>query len=516
MDRYLKRIETRKREQFSNPRKLFPTVTLGLFLALLPGLGCAQSATPQQPEPPPTRQAVHSHRPIIRDAPSTTPVCASCVRNNLTYLAGPALHGRGSGTEDEHHAAQFIAARLKLYGLTPGAGGDEQFIQTGTLRSRDVIGNPTLTVESKESAAGKPLVLTHGQQIVMTDLLKPEVTAPLQKLDLSDEKASATDVTSGAAVLIKLKAGTSMEDARKILEPYRNQKTAMVIIASSAGARGTFRMLARYPPQMPQQIGDEPTPTRCPLVLAKQEAFDQLWAAPDGATINQQARIGPWKETHTWNVLGKIEGADGEGQVILLSAHLDHLGVDGGKTYPGADDDASGTVAVMELARVLVKEPRPKRTVIVALWGSEEQGMVGSRYFLQKPTFPLKDIVANLEFEMIGRPDPKIKPDELWLTGWDRTNLGPRLAEYGAKLVEDPHPSENFFMRSDNYPLAEKGIIAQTVSSYGLHGDYHQTTDTVAKIDFQHMDRAITSMIGPITWLANSDFKPEWVEGKKP
>ena len=187
-----------------------------------------------------------------------------------------------------------------------------------------------------------------------------------------------------------------------------------------------------------------------------------------------------------------------------------------GKTYYGADDDASGTVAVMELARVLAREPKPKRTVIVALWGSEEAGMVGARYFLQNPTFPIKDIVANLEFEMIGRPDPKLKPDELWLTGWERTNLGPELAQQGANLVDDPHPSEKFFTRSDNYALAKDGIVAQTVSSFGLHADYHQPTDTLDKIDFDHMDRAIASMIGPVTWLANTDFKPEWVEGKKP
>ena len=181
-----------------------------------------------------------------------------------------------------------------------------------------------------------------------------------------------------------------------------------------------------------------------------------------------KAEISPWKTTNTWNVLAKIEGSGEKDQIVLLSAHLDHLGVKNGKTYYGADDDASGTVAVMELARVLAKEAKPKRTVIVALWGSEETGLVGSRYFLQNPTFPLTNIVANLEFEMIGRPDPKLKPDELWLSGWERTNLGPELAKHGALLVGDPHPTEKFFMRSDNYALAEKGIVAQTVSSFGL------------------------------------------------
>jgi len=489
--------------------------TRTLFALLLSYTGAAQTAVPADSGQQNARPAVHSHRPVVRDESTATSLCASCVQQNLSYLAGPALHGRGSGTEDEHHAAQFIAGKLKLCGLEPAAG-DGQFIQTATVRSREVIGNPTLTIDGKASGGAHPVVLTHGKQIVIVGLSTSPVSAILQKLDLNDDKASPADVTSGAALLVKLKPGTSMEDARRILEPYRSGKAALVIIPSSPAGQGMFDMLAKHPPQMPQQIGDQEPKERAALVLAKQEAFDKLWSEPEGSTVTLQARITPWKDTHTWNVLAKIEGTTQKDQVILLSAHLDHLGVENGETYYGADDDASGTAAVMELARVLAKEPRPKRTIVVALWGSEETGLVGSRYFLERPTFPLANIVANLEFEMIGRPDPKLKADELWLSGFDRTNLGPQLAQHGAELVDDPHPEQKFFTRSDNYALAKNGIVAQTVSSFGLHKDYHQPTDTVDRIDFQHMDRAIASMIGPVTWLANTDFKPEWVEGKKP
>ena len=491
--------------------------TLQALLLALSVLGQTTTPAPEQSGQQSTPRAVHSHRPVVRDTASETAptLCATCVKSNLSYLAGPVLHGRGSGTEDEHHAAEFIAGKLKDYGLEP-AGGDGQFIQTGTLRSREVVGDPTLSIESRERGGLNVLILTHGKQIVITGLSQPEITAPVQKLDLNDDRTSASDVQSGAAVLIKLKTGTSMEDARGILAPYRSAKAAMVIIASPPGPQKTFETLAKQPPQVPQQIGDEALPSRAPLVLARPETFDQLWAETARATAKLQAQITPWKDTHTWNVLAKIEGTDEKDQIILLSAHLDHLGIQDGKTYPGADDDASGTAAVLELARVLAKEPAPKRTIIVALWGSEEKGLVGATYFLKNPTFPVKNLVANLEFEMIGRADPKVKPDQLWLTGWERTNLGPELAQHGAKLVGDPHPSEKFFTRSDNYALAKQGIIAQTVSSYGLHSDLHQPTDTVARINFQHMDQAIASMIGPVTWLANSDFKPEWVEGKKP
>ncbi len=485
-----------------------------MLLLGLPGL--AQTDAPAPTDSTASRPAVQSHRPLVRDAaPAGTALCASCVQENLSYLAGPALHGRGSGTEDEHHAAEYIADKLKAYGLAPAAG-EGQYIQVGTLRSREVKGPATLTVEAHEATDAKPLVLTHGKQIVMTGLSQGGISAPLQKIDLNDEKASPGEVAAGAAVLVKLKPGASMEDARKVLEPYRTGKAAMVIVAASAYSQRMFDMLAKEPPRMAQVIGSEDPKPRAALVLAKQETFDQLWAEPEATTVKLQAEISPWKTTNTWNVLAKIEGTTEKDQVILLSAHLDHLGVKGDKTYYGADDDASGTVAVMELARVLANEPQPKRTIIVALWGSEEAGLIGARYFLQYPTFPLANIVANLEFEMIGRPDPKVKSDELWLTGWERTNLGLELAKHGAKLVADPRPAQGFFARSDNFALAQKGIIAQTVSSYGLHPDYHQPTDTLDKIDFQHMDRAIASMIGPVTWLANTDFKPAWVEGKKP
>jgi Zn-dependent M28 family amino/carboxypeptidase len=228
------------------------------------------------------------------------------------------------------------------------------------------------------------------------------------------------------------------------------------------------------------------------------------------------------KQWNTRNVIGRLEGRDGKmkDQVILLTAHMDHIGigkpVNGDDIYTGADDDASGCIAVLQLARALAHEKAPKRTVIFVFFGSEETGGQGDQYFLQHPPVPLKSIVANLEFEMIGRADSAVKPDELWLTGFDRSNLGPELAKHGAKLVADPHPKENFFQRSDNYALAKQGVVAHTVSSFGLHSDYHRPGDDVAHIDFAHMEQAIHSMLGPVKWLANSEFKPAWVEGEKP
>jgi hypothetical protein len=230
----------------------------------------------------------------------------------------------------------------------------------------------------------------------------------------------------------------------------------------------------------------------------------------------------PPVESITTNVIGILRGSNPvlAKETILLSAHLDHLGVgrevNGDSIYNGADDDASGVTAVLELASVLAADAKPKRTVVFVLFGSEEIGGWGARYFQEHPPVPVESIVANLEFEMIGRPDSAVAPKTLWLTGYERSDLGEQLAKHGARLVADPHPDENFFQRSDNYVLARRGIIAHTVSSYGLHSDYHQPSDDLAHVDFGHMTEAIASMVEPVRWLVNTDFKPKWKEGSRP
>jgi hypothetical protein len=227
----------------------------------------------------------------------------------------------------------------------------------------------------------------------------------------------------------------------------------------------------------------------------------------------------------TWNAVGRLSGRDAtrSSEVILLSAHIDHLGNRAGQAnaaadtiYNGADDDASGTIAVLELMEALARGARPRRTVIFALFGSEERNGEGSRHFADRPPVPLTQIVANLQFEMIGRPDGTVPARTLWLTGYERSNLGPALAGRGARLVQDPHPAMDFFARSDNIQFARRGVVAHTVASYGLHKDYHTPADETDRIDFTHMTDAIASLIEPIRWLANSTFKPAWNPGGQP
>jgi Zn-dependent M28 family amino/carboxypeptidase len=270
----------------------------------------------------------------------------------------------------------------------------------------------------------------------------------------------------------------------------------------SAGENGGYIQRAPLPNPLPEKLAER----------LKKHGFDQ----------NQR--------TDTWNALALLRGTDAGAapnpvkEVILLTAHLDHLGlgeaVNGDSIYNGADDDASGTTAVLELARALSRiaseGKRPRRSILFVLFGSEELGGYGNRYFLEHPPVPLTQIVANLEFEMLGRPDAALKSGGLWLTGYERSDLGPTLARHGAAIAADPHPDQHFFQRSDNYALAKKGIVAQTVSSFGLHKDYHQPSDEVSKIDFGFLTRSIQSMVEPVRWLAGTSWRPEWKAGGKP
>ena len=252
--------------------------------------------------------------------------------------------------------------------------------------------------------------------------------------------------------------------------------------------------------------------------------FLQKATLPSPLPPRAQQRVSRFENTprtQTWNAIAVLRGSDPANEVVLLTAHLDHLGIGppnaaGDTIYNGADDDASGTSAVLALAHALAMGPRLHRTVIFALFGSEELGGFGNAAFLAHPPVPLASIVANLEFEMIGRADPAIPNDSLWLSGYDRSNLGPELAKHGAHLLPDPHPQENFFQRSDNIALARQGIIAQTISSFGLHKDYHQPSDELSKIDFNHLIRSVASMVEPVRWLANTTWRPAWNPGGRP
>lgn len=422
--------------------------------------------------------------------PLAAKVCVDCVKANIAQLAGRQANGRACGTADEHAAARFVAQRLKAYGVAPGApeGG---YLQTISYRLPTYAGPPTLTVGGARFVQGEAIIVLAPGPSATGEVVQggepSTVAGKVVVLDTYDSRAGQM-----------LRAGA-----------------AAVVVPAPEAILKSWSELAQRPPAGVEIDGIPATPPAPrPLVFARPEALATIKAAV-GQTATLAAPRGPAVEMITHNVLGVLKGRAGAGPAILLSAHYDHVGVKDGVVYPGANDDASGTVAVLEFARMLAKGERTKRTVHFALFGCEEQGGHGARLFLARPPLPLGDIAANLEFEMIGLPDPQ-HPKTLMLTGWERSNLGPTLKAQGADIGPDPYPEQNFFQRSDNYQLALKGVVAQTVSAWPIPPTYHQPTDTVESLDLDFMTEVIGSLIGPIRWLADSDFRPEWNPGMKP
>jgi hypothetical protein len=218
------------------------------------------------------------------------------------------------------------------------------------------------------------------------------------------------------------------------------------------------------------------------------------------------------------NVLAYIEGTDLKDELIVVTAHYDHLGIDGTIVYNGADDDGSGTVAVINMAETFAKAKRgghgPRRSMLFMTVAGEEKGLLGSSYYVDHPEFPLKNTVCDLNIDMIGRVDNKHEgnPNYIYLIGSDKLSSQLHsISENVNKIYEnleldytynDEKDKNRFYYRSDHYNFA-KNDIPVIFYFNGVHADYHKPTDKVEKIDFNKMEK-ITRLVFFTAWeLAN-------------
>lgn len=226
------------------------------------------------------------------------------------------------------------------------------------------------------------------------------------------------------------------------------------------------------------------------------------------------------------NVLGFVEGIDADlkEEVIIVTAHYDHLGKRGNSVYNGADDNGSGTSSVLEICEAFVEAKKqgigPRRSLLFMLVSGEEKGLLGSEFYTQYPVFPLEQTVANVNIDMVGRVDEKHQdnPKYIYVIGSDRLSTELHTInetanstytqlelDYTYNAKDDPN---RYYYRSDHYNFAEKGIPAIFYFS-GTHKDYHKITDTVDKINFQKMEN-IAKLVFYTSWeLANRDKRIE-------
>lgn len=224
------------------------------------------------------------------------------------------------------------------------------------------------------------------------------------------------------------------------------------------------------------------------------------------------------------NVLGYLEGTDLKDELIVITAHYDHTGIHNGEIHNGADDDGSGTVAVLELAQAFTKAKEegngPRRSILFMPVSGEEMGLLGSSYYTEYPIYPLESTVANLNIDMIGRMDEKHEgnPDYVYLIGSDK--LSTELHAISEEANRDymnleldytfnaPDDPNRFYYRSDHYNFAKNNIPVIFYFN-GTHKDYHKATDTVEKIHFGKISK-ISKLIYYTAWqLANQDKRIE-------
>lgn len=218
------------------------------------------------------------------------------------------------------------------------------------------------------------------------------------------------------------------------------------------------------------------------------------------------------------NVLGYIEGTDLKDELIILTAHYDHLGIEHGEIYHGADDDGSGTVALLEMAQAFAQAKAeghgPRRSILIMPVAGEEKGLLGSRYYTDiEPRFPLKNTVANLNTDMIGRIDENHKNGNyIYIIGSDKLSSElHQINENANKLYtqieldyqfNDENDPNRFYYRSDHYNFAKNNIPVIFYFN-GVHADYHKPTDTEEKIDYPAMAKR-TQLTFHTAWeLAN-------------
>lgn len=427
------------------------------------------------------------------------------LRGHIHFLASDALAGRASASRDEAIAATYVASQLLSYGVQM-APGMTSYVQSADVTKPEFDGHAELRLGNltfNENTDLSLLVATSGE-------FQGEIR-------LTTIKEMQTGLRSPGTFLMV--EGSRMGTGPRTLLGLAHQAGAFGVIVPRDEATAKYLEQHDRKPFTTLQLKGSPQRSGVVLALSLQAFTHAKESLPMTAQLSIKA-LPDVSERKTYNTIGYLPGRDTRAGNILLTAHLDHLGhghpVAGDDIYNGANDDASGVVAVLEIARVLAEGPKLRRGVLIVCYGSEEEGDLGSTYFAEHAPIPLSTLVANLEFEMVGVADPNMPKHRLMFTGWDRSDLGPVLRTHGAPLAGDPYPQEHFFERSDNYALALRGIVAHTVSAWPLTPTYHQPDDNIDHIDIPFMGKSLRAMVKPIRWLANSTFTPQWTLDGRP
>jgi hypothetical protein len=440
------------------------------------------------------------------------------LKDNLTIIASDALEGRMTGTRGQKMAAAFIANHFREIGL--------QAPINGTYYQPVPLYNVSM---------GEVYISVAGQTVKnFTDMFYygDEATNGEEKLSVvfagqgRDEDFAQVDVKDKAVVIMIPKMDFGAMRQFRATRIKATEKGARFVFASSAGTDDEFNALAN---RLKGFVGegqltmDKPGSKKAEggtiflkgSLAAKMfnTTFEKLKAASDADSKKQALKkLKPGvanfqatqdvKEVSTENVLGYLPGTDKKDELVIVTAHFDHIGKQEGEgdvINNGADDDGSGTVSVMQLAKAFAEAKKngsgPRRSMLFMTVTGEEEGLFGSEYYVNNPVYPLANTVVDLNMDMIGRTDPKYASDKnyVYVIGADKLSselhaINERLNSTYTKLKfdyvynDEAHP-ERLYYRSDHWNFAKNNV---PIIFYfdGIHEDYHKVSDEISKIDF--------------------------------
>jgi len=430
-------------------------------------------------------------------------ISPNALRGHVSFLASDLLEGRGTPSRGQDLATEYIASQFRAAGLAPA--GDDGYFQTATWqyaeRKPDDI---SFTV----NAGGAAIKVAAGA--ATGNFLDAVSVAGAPVVFMTWKDALENNAAADGKVLV-VPAGP-VPGAGRVLQQKLTSKPRLVVLIDkekrqSAGTGGWL-----VDPAQPPAAGAVPV-----LVLQAPDAAAAL--EKSGATVTARVAAAALRPVKLRNVVGVLPGSDPalKSTYVLLTAHHDHVGIRDGEVFNGANDDASGVVSAIEIARALsAGKERPRRSIVFMTFWGEELGLLGAKYYARNPVFPLKDTVAMINLEQTGRTDDSEgkQVGTIAMTGFDYSTISETMKgsaeRTGIKLWKHASFSDMFFSRADNQALADAGVPAHTLSVAYAFPDYHGKDDTWEKLDYDNMARVTRMLAAGVYDVANDAKRPEW------
>lgn len=478
-------------------------------------------------------------------------ITQSDLRRHLSVLASDEYEGRETGAKGQKMAAAYIREHFINCGIPPVPDAEAKGLINGYEQPFPLElsrpGGLSLLVD------GAPIGFMQEFFYLSERLREDYMTDTVVYAGYGDGAQLTGAVKSAASggVILMLEDGVRVSRTDRPPADFFQQLTRKATLAGSVGAR-VLLVASPQARDMMEQYAHYITTPRMKLVDGKSDKEAKKAQVQtiiiDQVTAERILRKGKlsWKKAlrngdkparalpcafgahyvstdqrlQGENVLGYVEGGDKKDELVVITAHYDHIGTDHGDVYNGADDDGSGTVAVMEMAEAFARAKAeghgPRRSMLFMPVSGEEKGLLGSEWYSDHPVFPLASTVADLNIDMIGRVDTQhtIAPPYVYIIGSDRlsTELH-RINEeanavYTNLMLDNTFNSEDdpnrFYYRSDHYNFAKHGIPVIFYFN-GVHDDYHQPGDEVSKIRFDLLEQRSRLVFYTAWELANRE-----------